>query len=114
VTSTLTRWPQISPQSARVLAGFLAAPDVWRYGHQAVRATGLARGTVYPMLRRFADAGWLEVQYETHDPTVRHRPRIYYRLTADGRVAARTALVGKAAHYRAMTAWAETLSDALA
>lgn len=93
-------------QCARILAGFLAAPDRQRYGLQAVRATGLPGGTVYPILRRLETAGWLEAEYEPHRPHVRRRPRVYYRLTAVGRQRARRALEQHAAHYRALVAWA--------
>ena len=50
-----------------------------------MRDTGLASGTLYPILVRLERAGWVEAQWEDIDPTVEGRPsRRYYRLTPLG------------------------------
>jgi PadR family transcriptional regulator PadR len=71
---------------AIVLAIFLQDPGVARYGREISYLSSLAPGTVHLVLGRLADAGWLEARPEevNHD-NPGHPPRIYYRLTAEGR-----------------------------
>jgi DNA-binding PadR family transcriptional regulator len=58
-----------------------------------MRDTGHPSGTLYPILLRLQRAGWVEARWEEIDAAVAGRPaRRYYRLTADGVVAARTAV----------------------
>jgi PadR family transcriptional regulator PadR len=77
----------------KVLADLLAAPDDDHYGLALMQSTGLASGTLYPILNRLQVAGWVLAEWEQVDPAVVGRPaRRYYRLTPDGLVQARTAL----------------------
>lgn len=79
--------------TARVLAALLADPEADRYGLDLMQATGLASGTLYPILHRLTEAGWLTTQWEEVDPTVQGRPaRRYYRLTPEGVTRARQSL----------------------
>ena len=71
------RWRQTLP---RGLHGYLLA-----------KQTGLASGTLYPILIRLADRHLIEAHWEDEQPAGRPR-RHLYRLTSDGLVAARTAL----------------------
>lgn len=100
----------MTPQTARIVAGFLVAPDHPRYGQQAVVATGLPRGTVYPILRRLEQCGWLAAEDEDSAAARRLRrpPRVYYRLTDTGRQLGRAALAELAPHLRALTQWTDT------
>ncbi|GAA5187267.1 hypothetical protein GCM10023322_35270 [Rugosimonospora acidiphila] len=86
--------PRITAVVATVLAVFLAEPDASRYGLELMRATGHASGTLYPVLTRLQDAGWLEAEWE--DAAVAQAtgrpPRRYYRLTPEGVVAGRREL----------------------
>jgi DNA-binding PadR family transcriptional regulator len=84
---------------AQVLAAFLAAPDADRYGTDLMAATGLASGSLYPILTRLRRAGWAQARWEDVDPSVAGRPpRRYYRLSAEG--AARAAAALAALHER--------------
>ncbi|HZM81738.1 MAG TPA: helix-turn-helix transcriptional regulator [Candidatus Limnocylindrales bacterium] len=66
----------------RVLAALLADPDGDHYGLELMRESGLASGTLYPILARLTEAGWLEKRWEELDPVAAGRPaRAYYRLT---------------------------------
>ncbi|HTS88299.1 MAG TPA: PadR family transcriptional regulator [Gemmatimonadales bacterium] len=78
---------RLSPQTVLVLETFLDAPRHWRYGYDMSRETGLKSGTLYPILIRLADHGLVETQWEATDPG--RPPRHMYRLTAEGRQAAR-------------------------
>jgi PadR family transcriptional regulator PadR len=84
---------RITVTTARVLAALLAAPEDDHYGLALMRATDLASGSLYPILHRLQDAGWVRAQWEDVDPVAAGRPaRRFYRLTADGVEQARLAL----------------------
>jgi len=57
-----------------------------RHGFDIIDATGLASGTVYPILRRLDHEGFVHSRWERE--SVAHReqrpPRRYYELTAQG------------------------------
>jgi len=83
----------MSRQAEAVLAAFLEDPGNSKFGLEISRASGLASGTIYPMLARFESAGWLESVWEAIDPSTAGRPaRRLYRLTAEGEMAARRQL----------------------
>lgn len=76
-----------SPQTRRVLATLAAQPEEWRHGLSLAAETGLSSGTLYPLLSRLRDGGYLEAEWR--EPQVRGRPpRQVYRLTAAGRALA--------------------------
>jgi PadR family transcriptional regulator len=78
---------------AKVLATLLAAPGEPRYGLDLMAATGLPSGTLYPILHRLREAGWVGAEWEPIDPVAEGRPlRRYYELTAEGVERARVAL----------------------
>jgi PadR family transcriptional regulator PadR len=64
-------------------AGLAEGPP-WSYGEQLARATGLATGTVHPILARLLAWGWLEDEWRMGQH--------HYRLTDDGAVQAHAAL----------------------
>jgi DNA-binding PadR family transcriptional regulator len=72
-----------SPQTALVLREFLGEAREWRYGYHLSRGTGLKSGTLYPILMRLSERGWMETQWEDA-PEAGRPPRHLYRLTADG------------------------------
>jgi DNA-binding PadR family transcriptional regulator len=66
------------------------------WGRGPVRALriGVLSGTVYPLLRRLEDKGWLSSRWEDVDPAAAGRPRRrLYRLTGEGEAAARAELL---------------------
>lgn len=55
----------------------------WRHGYDLMKATGLASGTLYPLLMRMTDQKLVEAEW--HEPAQPGRPaRHAYRLTAAG------------------------------
>ncbi|MDT5038142.1 MAG: PadR family transcriptional regulator, regulatory protein PadR [Micromonosporaceae bacterium] len=77
----------------KILVAFLAEPDADRYGLDLMRQTGLASGTLYPILARLQNAGWVRAHWEDVDPSAAGRPpRRFYRLTAPGQRSAATAV----------------------
>jgi PadR family transcriptional regulator PadR len=73
-----------SPQTTTVLFSLAETSTAWRHGYELCQETGLKAGSLYPILMRLADRGWLEAQWETEVPAGRP-PRHLYRLTAMGR-----------------------------
>ena len=57
-----------------MLAAFIADPAEPRFGLELIRATGRASGTLYPILARLEDAGWVESEWERVDPSEAGRP----------------------------------------
>ena len=85
-----------------LLKAFLADPTREMYGAEVGAAAGLPSGTVHPILARLEGLHWLGSQWEDVDPRRAGRPaRRYYRLTAEGVEAARSALARAARPVRA-------------
>lgn len=74
-------------QTVKVLDEFLSNPKAWRYGYDISRNTELKSGTLYPILVRLAEHGWLETRWETAE--LGRPPRHMYRLTGNGMRTAR-------------------------
>ncbi len=92
---------RLTRTTTRALAAFLETPSSWRYGYDLMQVADLSSGTLYPLLARLADDGWLESRWEESELPGRP-PRQLYRLTATGRVQARKAL------ERAQPSWLPT------
>ena len=82
---------RLTRTTTRTLYAFLEAPRSWRYGYDLMKAASLSSGTLYPLLARLAEDGWLESRWEESEHPGRP-PRQLYRLTATGRARAREAL----------------------
>ena len=83
----MNRGIRLSSQTRMLLSAVLERASQWHYGYDLSRVTGLKAGTLYPILMRLSDAGWLETRWE--EPTAPGRPsRHMYRLTQDGRAGA--------------------------
>ncbi len=89
---------RLTRTTTRTLVAFLESPGSWRYGYDLMQDAGLSSGTLYPLLARLADDGWLESRWEEAVQAGRP-PRQLYRLTALGRREARQAM------ERAQASW---------
>jgi PadR family transcriptional regulator, regulatory protein PadR len=79
----MPRRTNISAQTRLLLAALLLRPQAWRYGYELSKETGLKSGTLYPLLIRLSDQGFLESEWLP--PLQAGRPpRNAYRLTAKG------------------------------
>jgi PadR family transcriptional regulator, regulatory protein PadR len=77
-----------SGQTLNLLQALMEAPRAWHHGYELAKATGLLSGTLYPILMRLSDRGFLEHKWqETPEPG--RPPRHVYRLTAQGAAYAR-------------------------
>ncbi len=82
--------PRITGPTLKVLAEFCRRPVDRISGIEISRSTGLASGTLYPILFRLEEAGWLESEWEDALPSQLKRPRRrLYRATALGVASAR-------------------------
>ncbi len=72
-----------SQQTISVLTFFLRYPDKWQYGYSISQELGIKSGTLYPMLIRLADRGYLDTSWSTEHQSGRP-PRHMYRLTTAG------------------------------
>lgn len=85
--------PRLTTQTLTVLSAMVRDPEAEWYGLDLSKRSGLKPGTIYPILARLLDVGWLERRWENIDPTTEGRPRRrLYRLTGVGASAARWAL----------------------
>lgn len=88
--------PRMTQATKMVLRAMLADPAADYYGLQLIKATTLPGGTLYPIMARLEQAGWVTGDWE--DPvahiTEGRPPRRYYRFTDDGAEQARDALAG--------------------
>lgn len=79
------REPRLTLQSLRVLSLLARNPGELLSGSDIRKETGIASGTLYPILLRMEDAGWLRGDWEKVDPSVVGRPRKrFYRITISG------------------------------
>ncbi len=77
--------PRPSFQSIKVLNTFLSAPLQELAGADLLSLADIPSGTLYPILFRFEEAGWLTSRWEKGDPRAKGRPlRKLYRLTGSG------------------------------
>jgi PadR family transcriptional regulator, regulatory protein PadR len=75
---------RLSRQTLVLLEALLLQPSQWHHGYALSQNTGLASGTLYPILMRLEKSGWLETRWE--ETAVAGRPpRHLYRLTGNGR-----------------------------
>ncbi|GAA3134839.1 PadR family transcriptional regulator [Streptomyces echinatus] len=81
-------------QTQLVLRALLEDPAKQRYGLELCELAGLPSGTIYPILARLEQVGWVDSTWE--DPAVHKeagRPRRrFYQITKDGAEGARDAL----------------------
>jgi DNA-binding PadR family transcriptional regulator len=91
----------ITPKMAVVLKVFLEEPDQPRYGFELMKLTGMASGSLYPMLARLERAGWLTRGKEDIDPRVEGRPaRTNYTISGAAVSAAHVQLAALSEQFR--------------
>jgi PadR family transcriptional regulator, regulatory protein PadR len=100
--------PRLTMQTGAVLKALLVKPSTPRYGLEISKEAGLPRGTIYPILTRLEQAGWLDSFWEDIDEAAEgRRKRRYYRLSEKGAVKGRQAL--EAASQRLSLGWLPAL-----
>jgi PadR family transcriptional regulator PadR len=76
---------RMSLQTLKVLGSFLEDVSEELAGADVHKRSGVASGTLYPILLRLESAGWFVSRWERVDPVAAGRPRRrLYRLTPTG------------------------------
>ena len=91
----MTRERKSSPQTLALLAAFIERPLAWRHGYELSSETNLRSGTLYPVLMRLNDRGFLDSKWEPSELPGRP-PRRMYKLTTQGRAFAKEQLASVA------------------
>ncbi len=71
-----------SPQTYKVLRLLASSESEWQHGYAISKQTGLAQGTISPLLRRLEKHGWLESQWKLNNRL--GPPRKCFRITLKG------------------------------
>ena len=87
----MTRTRRPSQSTLSVLKTLAQAPD-GLHGYAIIKETGLASGTLYPILMRLSERGWLERDWVI-DALEPGPPRRFYKLTPSGRSQIETSTV---------------------
>jgi PadR family transcriptional regulator, regulatory protein PadR len=82
----------------------LMGPDDELYGLKIARNAGRKVGSVYPILARLEEAGWVESFWEREERGERGPRRRFYRFSPDGLAAARALLTERRGAVRQRTA----------
>ena len=77
----LTR--SLSPQARLILTALLEARGTWSHGYELARIANVKSGTLYPLLIRLEEQGYLEAEWQQPQESGRP-PRHAYRLTPSG------------------------------
>lgn len=77
---------KLSPQTLAVIKYMIDRPKADYYGLELIEATGMPAGTIYPILTRLEEVGWIGGEWESFDRKDKgRRRRRYYVLTATGK-----------------------------
>jgi PadR family transcriptional regulator, regulatory protein PadR len=80
-----------STQTRLVFQAFLDSPSEETYGFELAQVTGLPSGSIYPILDRLSDEGFVKSWWQEVETKSQRRRRRYYALTGEGRRAAQEA-----------------------
>jgi DNA-binding PadR family transcriptional regulator len=92
----------VTPATLDVLEA-LMGPDEELYGLKIAQNAGRKAGSVYPILARLEEAGWVESSWEREERDERGPRRRFYRLVPDGLAAARAVLIERRGAVRQRT-----------
>src|SRR5215831_16574332 len=93
---------RVTPATLDVLEA-LMGPDEELYGLKIAQNAGRRAGSVYPILARLEEAGWVESSWEREERDERGPRRRFYRLVPDGLAAARAVLIERRGAVRQRT-----------
>jgi PadR family transcriptional regulator, regulatory protein PadR len=84
---------RVSRQMLKVLKMLMEKPQTPYSGAEIARQVAVGSGTLYPLLQRLENAGWVKSEWEDVDPREAGRPRRrQYKLTGRGQSEAAKAL----------------------
>lgn len=84
---------RVSRPMLKVLKMMIEKPQTPYSGADIARQADIGSGTLYPLLARLENAGWMRSEWEQVDPAEAGRPRRrLYKLTGHGQTLAAQAL----------------------
>ncbi|GGZ80143.1 PadR family transcriptional regulator [Streptomyces bluensis] len=83
---------RITSATLDVLEAFLVSREEL-HGFAVAKAAGKPTGSIYPILARLEEAGWLDSHWETENPTEGRPRRRFYFLTPTGAEQARSVVI---------------------
>ncbi|MGH3870633.1 MAG: PadR family transcriptional regulator [Pseudonocardiaceae bacterium] len=83
--------PRVTDATLDVLE-VLLGPDDELYGFKIAKEIGRPTGSVFPILARLEQMGWVLSEWETSEQSARGSRRRFYRLNPDGVTRARAML----------------------
>jgi PadR family transcriptional regulator PadR len=87
--------PRLTQQTLTVLGAVTSNPARELSGAEIAKASKLSSGTLYPILYRLEEFGWLDSRWEIGDPATLGRPRRrYYRISTEGAKKVREIVIG--------------------
>jgi PadR family transcriptional regulator, regulatory protein PadR len=81
----------------------LMGPDEELYGLKIAQNAGRKAGSIYPILARLENAGWVKSSWEREERDERGPRRRFYQLSPDGLTAARALLIERRGAVRQRT-----------
>ena len=93
---------RVTPATLDVLEA-LMGPDEELYGLKIAQNAGRKTGSVYPILARLEEAGWVDSCWEREERGERGPRRRFYRLSLDGLAGARALLTERRGTVRQRT-----------
>ncbi len=93
---------RVTPATLDVLEA-LMGPDEELYGLKIAQNAGRKAGSVYPILARLEEAGWVQSSWEREERDERGPRRRFYRLDPGGLAAARALLIERRGTVRQRT-----------
>lgn len=98
--------PRLTTQTLKVMGVLMSERQSEFSGADIARSTHLASGTLYPILLRLEQAGWVESRWEAGKPRELGRPRRrFYKITGIGASKARSAFREMKAFTLGALAW---------
>ena len=79
----MSRRPHSSSRASALLGNLLEAAPGWKHGYGLMQELGIKSGSLYPLLMRLSDDGYLESRNEP-SPLAGRPARREYRLSASG------------------------------
>ena len=77
---------KLSPQTLAVLKYMLDNPKDQVFGLELIESLGQPAGTIYPILMRLEEIGWIQGEWESYERKDKgRRRRRYYDLTKEGK-----------------------------
>lgn len=97
---------RVSRHMLKVLKIMLEKPLTPYSGAEIAREANIGSGTLYPLLQRLENAGWLKSEWENVSPSAAGRPRRrYYKLTGYGQTLAARGLAEVQTTAAEVLAW---------